>query len=143
MNKNQSGSTVVEFALVLIVFLTFFLGILDFARMLFTWNMANEAARHGARYAAICGDTTNQASVLARMQGMLPQISAVNLAWSPAGCTPTTCEAVTVSITSLNYQWISPIAGAAALAPIPMPAFSTTLPREAMRQDPVAAAYAC
>ena len=34
-------------------------------------------------------------------------------------------------------------AGAAALAPIAMPTFSTTLPREAMKQDPVAATYAC
>lgn len=143
MNRKQSGATVVEFALVLIIFLTFFLGITDFARMLFTWNIANEAARNGARFAAICGDTTNQARVLARMQGMLPQISAINLAWNPAGCTPATCQAVTVTITSLNYQWISPIAGAAALAPIPMPTFYTTLPREIMRQDPVAAAFAC
>lgn len=143
MNRKQSGATVVEFALVLIIFLTFFLGITDFARMLFTWNIANEAARNGARFAAICGDTTNQAKVLARMQGMLPQISAINLAWNPAGCTPATCQAVTVTITSLNYQWISPIAGAAALAPIPMPTFPTTLPREIMRQDPVAAAFAC
>ena len=143
MNKKQSGATVVEFALVFIIFLTFFLGITDFARMLFTWNAANEAARYGVRFAAICGDTTNQARVLARMQGMLPQISAMNLAWNPAGCTPATCQAVTVTITSLNYQWISPIAGVGALAPIPMPTFSTTLPREMMRQDPVAAAYAC
>ena len=37
MKSKQSGSTVVEFALVLIVFLMFFLGITDFARMLFTW----------------------------------------------------------------------------------------------------------
>jgi hypothetical protein len=43
---------------------------------------------------------------------------------------------VTVSITGLNYHWISPIAGAAAMAPIPMPTFSTFLPREIMRQDP-------
>lgn len=143
MNRKQSGSTTVEFALVLIIFLTFFLGITDFSRMLFTWSIANEAARNGARFATVCGDTTNQAKVLARMQGMLPQISAVNLAWNPAGCTPATCQSVTVTITGLNYQWISPIAGAAALAPIPMPTFSTTLPREAMKQDPVAATYAC
>lgn len=145
MNRKQTGTAAVEFALVLIIFLTFFLGITDFARMLFTWNIANEAARNGARFAAICGNTTNQAKVMARMQGMLPQISAINLAWDPAGCTPATCQAVTVTIPfkSLNYQWISPIAGVAAHAPISMPDFSTTLPREIMGQDPVAAAFAC
>ncbi len=143
MNKKQSGATAVEFALVLIIFLTFFLGIMDFSRMLFTWGIANEITRDGARYAAVCGDTTNQAAVLTRMQRMLPQIGAINLAWSPSGCTPATCQSVTLTVTSLNYRWLSPIAGAAALAPIPMPTFSTTLPREVMKQDPVAAAYAC
>lgn len=143
MNKKQSGSTAVEFALVLIVFLTFFLGITDFARMLFTWEAANEASRNGARFAAICDDTANKAKVLARMQGILPQIGDINLAWNPAGCTPATCEGVTVTITSLNYQWISPIAGSAGLAAIPMPTFSTYLPREIMKQDPVAAPFAC
>jgi Flp pilus assembly protein TadG len=143
MNKKQSGAAIVEFALVFIIFMTFFLGITDFARMLFTWSYANEAARYGARYAAICGDTINQAQVRAKMQNILPQISAINLAWEPSGCTAADCSAVTVTITGLNYQWISPIAGAAALSPIPLPTFSTALPREIMRQDPVAAPFAC
>ena len=143
MTKKQSGATAVEFALVLVVFLTFFLGITDFARMLFTWGAANEATRNGARFAAICDDTANKAKVLARMRGILPQIGDIDLAWNPAGCTPATCEGVTVTITGLNYQWISPIAGGAALAAIPMPTFSTYLPREIMKQDPVAAPFAC
>lgn len=134
--KNQSGATAVEFALVLILFLTFLLGITDFSRMLFTWNAANEATRAGARYAVVCDDTTQGAAVLAKMQALLPQIAAVDLAWSPAGCTTSTCVGVTVTITSLNYQWISPIAGSTKLAAFAMPVFSTYLPREVMRQDP-------
>ncbi|SEB25224.1 Flp pilus assembly protein TadG [Variovorax sp. YR216] len=136
MMHRQSGATTVEFALGLIVFLMLLLGITDFARMLFTWGAANEATRAGARYAVVCDDTGNQAQVLARMQALLPQITTINTAWTPAGCNAATCEGVTVTITGLNYQWISPIAGAAALAPIPMPTFSTFLPREVMRQDP-------
>ena len=143
MKTKQSGATIVEFALVLIVFLMFFLGITDFARMLFTWGAANEASRNGARFAAICGTTLNTPAVLARMRGILPQIGDINLAWTPAGCDPATCKGVTVTITSLNYQWISPIAGRGPLAPISMPAFSTYLPREIMKQDPVAAPFAC
>lgn len=143
MKSKQSGSTVVEFALVLIVFLMFFLGITDFARMLFTWGAANEASRNGARFAAICDDTGNKAKVLARMRGILPQIGDIDLAWIPAGCTAATCEGVTVTITSLNYQWISPIAGRGLMAAIPMPTFSTYLPREIMKQDLVAAPFAC
>jgi Flp pilus assembly protein TadG len=131
-----SGAVTIEFALGLLIFLTFMLGITDFARMLFTWNAANEATRAGARYAVVCDGTGNQAQVLAKMQAMLPQIASIDVAWAPAGCTPESCEGVTVSITNLDYQWISPIAGLAGRAPIPMPGFSTYLPREIMRQDP-------
>ena len=134
--KNQSGATTIEFALVLIIFLTFLLGITDFSRMLFTWNAANEATRAGARFAVVCDNTGNKTQVLAKMRALLPQIGDINLAWNPAGCTAATCEGVTVTITSLDYQWISPIAGSARLAAIRMPLFSTYLPREIMRQDP-------
>ncbi|WP_432725268.1 TadE family protein [Variovorax sp. W6] len=135
----NGGATTVEFALGLIIFLMFTLGIVDFARMLFTWNAAQEATRAGARYAVVCDDTNQQALVLARMKALLPQISTVSVAWSPSGCTAATCQGVTVSITGLNYQWISPIAGATAPL-IAMPGFSTYLPREVMRKDPNSAA---
>jgi hypothetical protein len=132
----QAGATTVEFALALVIFLTFLLGITDFSRMLFTWSAANEATRAGARYAVVCDNTGNEAAVLARMQQLLPQISDITMNWIPNGCGPATCEGVTVSITNLNYQWISPIAGLAALTAIPMPTFSTFLTREMMGQDP-------
>jgi Flp pilus assembly protein TadG len=132
----QNGATTVEFALALIMFLTFLLGITDFGRMLFTWNAATEATRAGARYAVVCAEPSTDAAILARMQQLLPQISTIDVDWIPAGCDPTTCEGVTVSVTNLNYQWISPIAGIAALAAIPMPRFSTFLTREMMGQDP-------
>ncbi|VTU19936.1 TadE/TadG family type IV pilus assembly protein [Variovorax sp. RA8] len=140
MRNRHSGATTVEFAFGLLIFLTFTLGITDFSRMLFTWSAAQEATRAGARYAVVCDDTGQQAQVLARMRTLLPQINTINVAWTPAGCTAATCQGVTVTITGLNYQWISPIAGAAAIAPIPMPTFSTFLPREIMRQDPNSAA---
>ena len=136
MKQANLGATTVEFALVLILSLTFLLGITDFSRMLFTWSAANEATRAGARFAVVCDDTTKSALVLAKMQLLLPQIQTINLAWTPSACTPATCQGVTVTITNLNYQWISPIAGLAKLSPIPMPNFSTYLPREVMRQDP-------
>lgn len=136
MKARARGATTVEFALGLVLFLTFLLGITDFSRMLFTWNAANEATRAGARYAVVCDDTTQQAAVLARMQQLLPQISSINVAWVPNACTPANCQGVTVTITGLNYQWISPVAGLAGIGAIPMPTFSTFLPRERMRQDP-------
>lgn len=136
MNRRQSGATLVEFSLVLIVFLTFVLGLLDFSRLLFTWHAATEATRLGARFAVVCEeDTASKSQVIARMQSIAPQITDVAVEWSPAGCGPTTCEGVSVKITDMQFRWISPIA---ALVPptIAMPGFQTYLPRESMGQDP-------
>lgn len=144
MKRFQRGATAVEFALVFILFITFLLAVVDFSRMLFTWNAVNEATRAGARYAAVCHDgSSSSAPVLTRMQGMVPAIQAIDLAWQPAGCTQATCQSLTLSVSNLQYRWISPIAGIVSLAPIPMPRFTTSLVRESMRQDPIAAASAC
>ena len=141
----QRGATMIEFSLVLIIFLTFFLGLLDFARMLWTWNAANEATRWGARVAVVCD--RNSAKVLNRMQKFLPQLTAANVAvdWYDAAgavslaCTAANCSGVNVRIQNLNYKWLSPI-GYSLHAAIPMPGFSTYLPREIMGQDPNSAA---
>ena len=89
----------------------------------------------GARYAVVCDDTFNKPAVLARMKALMPQVGDIQMDWTPAGCTASTCEGVAVKISGMNYQWISPIAGLARLAPIAMPSFSTYLTRESMRQD--------
>lgn len=138
--KKQTGATAVEFALVLIIFLTFFLGILDFARMLWTWNAANEATRWGARVSVVCNIGAN--AVLTKMQKFLPQLTDANVQidwYNSAGSVSTTCDhtncaGVNVQIIDLDYQWISPI-GFSKHAAIPMPGFSTYLPREIMGQD--------
>jgi hypothetical protein len=135
MNRTQRGATTVELALVLLVFFMFLLGVTDFARMLYTWNAATESTRLGARFAVVCADPANDAQVLQKMRMMVPDIGAVALAWEPAGCNAVNCAGVTVTITSLNYRWLSPLTGA--VMPVrALPSFSTYLPREMMRQDP-------
>ena len=139
MNK-QLGSATVEFAFVSIFFFTFFLGIVDFARMLWTWHAATEATRWGARVSVVCAQ--GAPAVLASMQKFLPQLTATNLNinWYNAagaidnGCTVSTCAGVSVAITTLNFKWISPV-GFAIPAQRLMPGFSTYLPRESMGQD--------
>jgi len=141
MRARQTGATIVEFSLVLMLFLMLFLGILDFARMLWTWNAANEATRWGARVSVVCD--RGAAAVLASMQKFVPQLAAANVQidWYDAAgnisatCDSTNCAGVNVLITGLNYQWLSPL-GFATQAAIPMPGFSTYLPREIMGQDP-------
>ena len=134
--KAQAGSTAVEFALVMLVFLTFLLGLLDLTRLLYTWQAASEAARVGARYAAVCDDTTRSADVRALMQRTLPALTQVAIDWLPAGCAASQCQSLRLRVTGLQFQWISPIAGINALAPIALPVASVELTREAMRQDP-------
>lgn len=143
--KKQLGATMVEFALVLILFLTVMLGIVDFARMLWTWNAASEATRWGARISVVC--ERDATAVLARMQFFVPQLEAANVdidwyTWDDVSstynistlCDHTNCAGVNVKIKNLNYQWMGPVAyGFQAL--IGMPAFSTFLPREIMGQD--------
>ena len=141
VHRREHGATMIEFALVLMIFLTFFLGVVDFARMLWTWNAANEATRWGARTAVVC--SKGSAKVLDRMQKFLPQLTTANVVvdwYNAAGsldnsCTAATCGAVNIRIQNLNYQWRSPI-GFSLPSAIPMPSFSTYLPREAMGTDP-------
>lgn len=136
MKLKQDGAVIVEFTLVLLLFLMFLFGIMDFSRLLYTWQMANEATREGARYAVACADQTGEARarVVARMQALLPQLddSKINVVWQPAGCDSKNCEAVTVSINNMQFNWISPIVGASTAPLIPMPSFSTYLQREMM-----------
>jgi Flp pilus assembly protein TadG len=139
MKNRQRGAALVEFALAFMLFLTFFLGVTDFARMLWTWNAANEATRWGARVAVVCD--IGAARVLNRMRVFLPQLTAsdIQIDWYnaagaiDASCDHTNCAGVSVRINNINFQWISPMK--AISSSIPMPGFSTYLPREVMGQD--------
>lgn len=135
MNRKHRGSTSVEFALSAVMLFMFLLAVIEFGRMLYTWNAANQAVRMGARYAVVCDDGLHDPDVLARMKGWLPQITAATVQWSPSGCNSTNCESVTVGITGLDYNWMAPVPDSFNRV-IPMPSFSTPLRREVMRQDP-------
>jgi Flp pilus assembly protein TadG len=135
MNTRQRGATIVEFSFVLIIFLTFLLGVLDFSRLLYTWNVTNEATRAGARYAVVCATPADSSRILTAMQQRVPQIAAIDVVWEPAGCDATSCEGVNVSVTNLQFKWVSPLPGALAQKIINLPGFTTYLPREMMRYD--------
>ncbi|MEY2921134.1 MAG: hypothetical protein RL261_2439 [Pseudomonadota bacterium] len=55
MNRRiQSGVTTVEFAIVGLVLLTTLFAIIEFGRIVFTYNVLQEGARRAARVAAVC-----------------------------------------------------------------------------------------
>jgi TadE-like protein. len=141
MNKHQKGTTAVEFAIVVALFLTVLLGILDFGRILFTWNAVGEATRWGARQAVVCGQGST--SVLGKMQTILPTLTSANVSvqwYDTSGAVSTSCDAtscggVAVSVTGMTVAPYSPATwiGFSRLA---VPGFSSYLPREIMGQDP-------
>lgn len=52
--RSQSGTTTVEFAIIGTVMMMVVFGIIEMGRALYTVNMLTEAARRGARMAAVC-----------------------------------------------------------------------------------------
>ena len=132
----QAGTTMVEFAIVAVLFFALLLGIMDFGRMLFTWNAAAEATRWGARIAVVCDKVTPD-QVRTRMKRILPQLTDGNIAityYNPAGtvdpfCTIDTCKAVEVSLSGFTFDPISPFMP---FGLITVPDFRTYLLRESM-----------
>ena len=52
-NTRRSGATVVELTAVILIFLVLFFGIMEYCFILFTYNIVENAAREGTRYAVV------------------------------------------------------------------------------------------
>ncbi len=125
---NQQGVVAVEFALIAIILFSFLFGAMEMSRVLFYWNTATEATRLGARLAVVCDQDAS--AIKTKMQAMLGVLEAdqINVTYSPDGCDSNSCRSVTVSINGFNFTALIPVLP----LNIPMPSFSTTLPRESM-----------
>lgn len=134
--RRESGAALVEFALVASVFLMVLIGIMEFGRMLFTWNSAAEATRWGARLAVVC--EKNDPVIRQKMKLILGQLQDTNIVIAycdPVGsCSPTntcdvsTCKGVKVSISGYSFRAFIPFMN----INVAIPPFSTTLLRERM-----------
>lgn len=126
--RKDAGAATVEFAIVSILLFSLLLGILEIGRVLFMWNSAAEATRRGARVAVVCD--VGAPGVIAEMRRILPALDGGNIviAYRPAGCDSSNCEAVEVSVTGVTVTPFIPIASMT----LPIPPFATTLPRESM-----------
>jgi len=119
----------VEFAIVTALLCSLLIGIMEFGRVLFYWNTAAEATRLGARMAVVC--SKDDADIKQKMRGMLSFLAddQIQVAYEPVGCTIDNCQSVTVSIASgVSVSTVIPFVPLT----IPLPAFSTSLPRESM-----------
>lgn len=131
--KKERGSTLVEFAIAVTVFVTAMFAVLEFGRALWVHNALADAARRGARY-AVLHSSTDSASVknivvygdaAGTGQPMLNNLTTANVSvtYNSFGLTAGT---VSVSIENYQFQFVVPIIGTT----ITMPKYSTTLTSE-------------
>src|SRR5258705_9041744 len=83
--KNESGTSMAEFAVVATFFFMLIFGIIEFGRLLYTHNALTDATRRGARYAVTHGNTLsdpdpNKAACVANV-----------VVYGEANLNPTTC----------------------------------------------------
>jgi Flp pilus assembly protein TadG len=95
----RRGATAVETAAVISVALLFIFGILEYARLLYFYHVADNAAREGARYAVVhTGDGTStaqvQAVVTAAMSGQQSSLNSGTFAISVYNADPSTGNAI-------------------------------------------------
>lgn len=131
--ENERGSTLVEFAIGVTVFVTAMFAVLEFGRALWVHNALTDAARRGARYATMhsAGDIDQVKNVVVYGdpagggQPMLNNLSTanVNVTYNAFGLNDGT---VSVSITGYQFQFVVPIIGTT----ITMPSYTTTLTAE-------------
>ena len=131
--NNERGSTLVEFAIGVTVFVTVMFAVLEFGRALWVHNALSDAARRGARYAVLhsagSADQVKNIVVYGNDAGsgqpMLNNLTAanVNVVYNNFGLNDGT---VSVSITGYQFQFVIPIIGTT----ITMPGYTTTLSAE-------------
>lgn len=130
---NERGATLVEFSIGVLVFATAMFAVLEFGRALWVHNALTDAARRGARYAALhtSADVANVRNVVVygneagSGQPMLNNLSTANVAVDYSGF-GLNAGTVSVSITNYQFQFVIPIVGTT----ITMPSYKTTLTAE-------------
>ena len=131
--SDECGATLVEFAICATVFLMAMFAVIEFGRALWVHNALADAARRGARYAAVhsVGDSSAVKNIVVygdAAGGTKPLVNNlttanVNVTYSGFGLGEGTA---TVSITSYQFQFVIPVVGTS----IQMPNYSTTLTAE-------------
>lgn len=161
--RGQRGVYTVEFAIVGAVFFLVLFGVIEIARTLYVWNTLAEAARRGARVAAVCDPTNNTVSKevavfnapggggrSAVLWGLNFNTSDVSVQYLDAGGNPGAVGAaiayVRVSITGIggsnSYKQLIPFLPAS-VTTLSVPAFSTTLPAESLGYNPDNNTFQC
>jgi Flp pilus assembly protein TadG len=133
-NKNERGSTLVEFSIGVTVFVMAVFGVLEFGRALWAHNALVDAARRGTRYATLHSISSDDAiknvvvygDPAGGTQPLLPDLTTANVQVTHSSDFSVNSGTVTVSITDYQFKFVLPLLPST----ITMPAYSTTLTGE-------------
>jgi Flp pilus assembly protein TadG len=98
LRRRERGSSLVEQAIVLILFLTVMFAIIDFGRALYTYHFVSNAAREASRWASVRGFTTSLPGGAANTPSVQTYVSNV----SGMGLDPTKITATATFLTPPN-----------------------------------------
>ena len=138
-HRNQQGTTVVEFAIVALVFFTVLFGLIDLSRLFFNLAALDESTRRGARVAAVCPINDPLIAQVALFAGLVPTLGTQHIlvqyldedgavVGAPGGSGYGSIHYVRVGIQNFQLQTFIP--GLASV--LPAPAFATTIPSESL-----------
>jgi Flp pilus assembly protein TadG len=134
-HSNERGATLVEYSIAVMVFMVAMFAVIEFGRAIWVHNALSDAARRGARYAALhsAADVADVQNVVVYgdpaggSQPTVPNLSTTNVSvtYSQFGLNKGT---VSVSVTNYQFQFVIPIVGTT----ISMPSYTTTLTGESV-----------
>lgn len=134
-HSNERGATLVEYSIAVMVFMVAMFAVIEFGRAIWVHNALSDAARRGARYAAVhsAADVADVKNVVVYgdpaggSTPTVPNLSTTNVSvtYSQFGLNKGT---VSVSVTNYQFQFVIPIVGTT----ISMPSYTTTLTGESV-----------
>lgn len=114
LRKTEAGQALVEFTLILPIFLLLLFAIVDFGRGFYTWLLVTNAAREGARVAAVQSDSaTINARIYNSFCDNYPSSCGLNpskLTINKTNVQGSRGSAVKIDL-SYNFQFATPIGG--------------------------------
>lgn len=90
-NRGERGAALMEFAIAATVFLTSLFGVIEVGRLLWTHNALRDAARRGARYAAVRKNDAASQTAVKKM-----------VVYGDPNANPATAQPVVVGLTTAN-----------------------------------------
>jgi Flp pilus assembly protein TadG len=112
LRGKSGGQGLVEFAVVLPVILLLFLGIFDFGRAVFAFNTVANAAREGARVAAVDQVLTSPDCIES-----MPVEDPANPHWSIKECAVAAAQALGVPTSAVSVSYAPPAGSTVTCAP--------------------------